>query len=311
MTVADGFDLKTLFFSATEKDLLRYSFIGDRVILSVFIILFSLIGLVGNGNLIRLLSFHIQRKPLAIYILNLAVADFGSLAFLLPVDLCFNPPSFGDYLECPAGLGSLLISLFLSTYSSCPLLLTAISIDRWVSVFFPNWYRRHRSPALSTTVCAFAWALSFALVGVPSFLLLMDLLPDDYETILLLGHILTNLICVLLVIISTLTLLIKVCLKSPRCRCGNLLKAILLVLLSFLLFVILMYVSFFMFADDIAIYVGLWTSLKSSINPLIYFLAGRQNGGTFQERMKAILQRVFKEERDTRMERQPHAQTML
>ncbi|XP_060099072.1 mas-related G-protein coupled receptor member H-like [Heteronotia binoei] len=306
--MTDGFNLKALFSHKDKKVSQWFNFIGDKIILSVFIILFCIIGLVGNGNLIRLLGFRMKRKPFAIYILNLAVADFGSLAFLLPLDLCFNPPSFYDYPWCPFDLGWFLLSLFLLTCSSRLLLLTAISIDRWVSVFFPNWYRRHRSPALSTTVCVFIWALPFALVGVPLFLYYINLIRYYYAPVFLYSYSLTSLICVLLVIISTLTLFTRVCLKSPRCQCGSLLRVVLLMLLSSLLFIILTTVCFLMTPLSI-VYFGLWTSLKSSVNPLIYFLAGRRNGGKFQERMKGILQRVFKEERDTRMEL--HTRTML
>ncbi|XP_060098911.1 mas-related G-protein coupled receptor member H-like [Heteronotia binoei] len=309
--MVDGFNLKTLFSHKDEKDLRWFNYIGDQFILSVFIIFFCIIGLVGNGNLIRLLGFRMKRKPFAIYILNLAVADFGSLVFLLPLDLCFNPPSFYDYPGCPSDLGRFLFSLLLLTCSSRLLLLTAISIDRWVSVFFPNWYRHHRSPALSTTVCVFIWALPFALIGVPLFLYYIDLIRYYYAPVFLYSYALTSLICVLILIISTLTLFTRVCLKSPRCQCGSLLRVVLLMFLSFFLFMIL--TTFFTFTLPVGIqqYFGLWTSLNSSINPLIYFLAGRQNGGKFQERMKAILQRVFKEERDTKMGLQPRTQTML
>ncbi|XP_060098912.1 mas-related G-protein coupled receptor member H-like [Heteronotia binoei] len=307
--MTDGFNLKTLFSHKDRKDLQWVNFIGDQIILSVFIILFCIIGLVGNGNLIRLVGFRMKSKPLAIYILNLAVADFGSLAVLLPLDLCFNTPSFYYYPPCPIELHWFLLSLLLSTCSSRLLLLTAISIDRCVSVFFPNWYQRHRSPALSTIVCVFIWALPFALIGVPLFLYFIDLIHYYYAPVFLLGDNMIISICVFLVIISTL-ILFKVCLKSPRCQCGSLLRAVLLMLLSFFLFIILTTVCFLM-APLSVVYFGLWTSLKSSVNPLIYFLAGRRNGGKFQERMKAILQRVFKEERDTRMELQPRTRTML
>lgn len=311
MTMNDGFNLKTLFPRYVKKHFLHYNFIGDRIILSVFTIFICIAGLVGNGNIIWLLGFRIKRKPFATYVLNLAAADFGSLAFLLPLNVYFNPPTFDDYLELPAVVGKLLTSLFASIYTSRQLLLTAISIDRWVSVLFPNWYQCHRSPVVSTSVCAFIWALSFALVGVSWFMSLMNLTSHDYDSVLLWGHMVISLICLLLVIISTLTLFIKVCLKSQRCQCGNLLKVILLILVSYLLVIILSFASLIMFSQIQAATLGLWTSLQNSINPLIYFLAGRQSGGKFQERMKVILQRVFKEERDTGMELQPRTQTGL
>ncbi|XP_077207551.1 mas-related G-protein coupled receptor member F-like isoform X2 [Paroedura picta] len=310
MTMKDGFNLKALFPSHTEKYLLHYDFIGDRIILSVFIILFCLVGLAGNGKVIWLLGFRVKRKPFATYILNLAAVDFGSLAILLLFDMWLNPPSFEYFLPFPDELVKVSLSLFFSLFSSRQLLLTAISVDRWVSLLFPNWYQRHRSAVCPTTVCTFIWALSFALTGVPVFLLLTDSMPIEYG-FLLWAHLGTTLICNFSVILCTLSLLIRICLKSQRCRCGGLFKVILLMLLSFLLFTILTYGSFVMHSENLLPYIGLWTSIKCSVNPLIFFLAGRQNDGKFQERLKVNFQRVFKEERDPRMELELHTQTTL
>uniref|UniRef100_A0ACB8FEB1 Uncharacterized protein n=1 Tax=Sphaerodactylus townsendi TaxID=933632 RepID=A0ACB8FEB1_9SAUR len=165
----DVFNLKILFPTYNETYLKKYNYVGDRIILSVFTIFFCVVGLVGNGNVIWLLGFRIKRKPLAIFILNLAVADFGYLLVLLPLAVCFNPPTFEKYLDIPHVPFMVLVCLHQLMYTSSRLLLTALSVDRWVSVLFPNWYRRHRSQVISTTVCVLIWALSFGFNGVPLF----------------------------------------------------------------------------------------------------------------------------------------------
>ncbi|XP_077207555.1 mas-related G-protein coupled receptor member D-like [Paroedura picta] len=306
----DAFNLKALFPSSGEEYFIWYNIIGDSIILSVFTILFCMAGLLGNGNIIWLLGFRVQRKPFVIYALNLAVADFGTLAFLLVMTTAHNIPMvFG--LDLPLVVFVLLISFFFLMFSSCQLLLTAMSIDRWVFVLFPNWYQGHRSPLLFTTVCAFIWALSFVLCGLPIIQMFTLWFPGYSENTIALEYIMSTSICLFLVILSTLTLFIKVGLKSPRGPGGNLSNAILLMFLSYLLFTILTIVCFSVDCSIPFAYFVLWTSLKSSINSLIYFLAGRQNGGKFQKRMKVLLQGVFKEERDTGMELQPHTQTVF
>ncbi|KAM6308979.1 mas-related G-protein coupled receptor member D-like [Aegotheles albertisi] len=70
-----------------------------------------LCGLVGNGMVLWFLCFHMKRNPFTIYILNLIVTDF-----------------------------SLLLLMYL---------LTAMSLERCVSVLFPIWYRCHRPKHLS------------------------------------------------------------------------------------------------------------------------------------------------------------------
>ncbi|XP_077207269.1 mas-related G-protein coupled receptor member D-like [Paroedura picta] len=306
LTMIDAFNLKALFPRLEWKYSLKYYILGDEIILSVFTILSCIVGLVGNGNVIWLLGFQIKRKPFATYALNLAIAEFGTLVSLLPLNIHANPPTVFEFNLPPLVL-ALLTSHFILMYSNHQLLLTAISIDRWVFVLFPNWYQGHRSPLLFTTVCGFIWALSFAILGMS----LLYLKQDYYGSVLLLGLIVITCLCFFLVFISTLTLFIRVCLKSQWCQCGNLLKVILLMLLSFLLFTILTYACSFMTPHNSLVWFLFWTSLKNNINPLIYLLAGRQNDCRFQERMKVILQRVFKEERDPEMELQPHTQTIL
>ncbi|XP_054841886.1 proto-oncogene Mas-like [Eublepharis macularius] len=52
-------------------------------------------------------------------------------------------------------------------YVTSQLLLTAISIDRCVSILFPIWYRCHRTTHWSTMVCALIWALTCLPTATP------------------------------------------------------------------------------------------------------------------------------------------------
>ncbi|XP_009693313.1 PREDICTED: mas-related G-protein coupled receptor member D-like [Cariama cristata] len=81
-------------------------------------------GLLGNVVVMRFLGFHMKKSPFTVYVLNLAITDF------------------------------FLILFFFSIY-----LLTAISVERCLSILFPIWYRCHCPNHLSGIVCGVLWAL--------------------------------------------------------------------------------------------------------------------------------------------------------
>uniref|UniRef100_A0A8B9SGK1 G-protein coupled receptors family 1 profile domain-containing protein n=1 Tax=Anas platyrhynchos TaxID=8839 RepID=A0A8B9SGK1_ANAPL len=128
----------------------------------------SLFGVVTNGIVIWFLFSH-TRNPFTVYILNLAVADFSLLLLLfllmsafLSLTICslFNHIMF-SYRVLEIILGFLCHFFDLSSLG----LLTAISVDRCVSVFFPIWYRCYRPRHLSGIVSGLLWAFAGAFVS--------------------------------------------------------------------------------------------------------------------------------------------------
>nr|XP_028594343.1 mas-related G-protein coupled receptor member H-like [Podarcis muralis] len=269
-------------------------------ILNVFILVTCCVGFLGNGTVIWLLVFHIRRKPFTTYILNLAVADF---AFLLSLEI-YAFTRFPDYV-----LHSIAFCLLSFTYNTGQLLLTAISIDRCLSVLFPIWHRCVRPTHLSTTVCALIWVLS-CLLGVMLYIL------ENYYTFPYWlsetgQYVLTGLLCLPLMTISTVILFIKVCFKSHPRKRGRLLTVILLTLLFFLVLAfplnaLLLVLSFVgLNIPGLFHYAILCASLNSCMNPYLYFLVGRRKGGQSRESLLAILQRVLNEEENGRQEMGP------
>uniref|UniRef100_A0A670JIV4 G-protein coupled receptors family 1 profile domain-containing protein n=1 Tax=Podarcis muralis TaxID=64176 RepID=A0A670JIV4_PODMU len=255
-------------------------------ILNVFILVTCCVGFLGNGTVIWLLVFHIRRKPFTTYILNLAIADF---AFLLNLEI-YAFTWFPYYV-----LHSIAFCLLSFTYNTGQLLLTAISIDRCLSVLFPIWHRCVRPTHLSTTVCALIWLLS-CLLGVMLYILekyytFPSWLSDTGQ------YVLTGLLCLPLMTISTVILFLKVCFKSHPRKRGRLLMVILLTLLFFLV------LAFPLNALLLAVAIGglnipglfhyafLCASLDSCVNPYLYFLVGSRKGGQSRESLLAILQR--------------------
>ncbi|XP_034980327.2 mas-related G-protein coupled receptor member H-like [Zootoca vivipara] len=250
-------------------------------------------GFLGNGTVIWLLVFRIRRKPFTTYILNLAAADF---AFLLSLELFDFIPASNYVLD---RIAECLLDF---TYNTGQLLLTAISIDRCVSILFPIWYRCVRPTHLSTTVCALIWVLSCLLC------LILNILEEIYEFPHCLSgtgqYFLTGLLCLPLMTISTVILFIKVCFKAHPRKRGRLLMVILVTLLFFLMLAFPLNAIFFAisFVDpDSPVrlrYGFLCASLNSSVNPFLYFLVGRKKGGQSRESLMVILQRVLNEEND-------------
>ncbi|XP_016154351.1 PREDICTED: mas-related G-protein coupled receptor member H-like [Ficedula albicollis] len=125
-----------------------------------------LCGLIGNGAVLWLLGFHIRRNPITVYILNLAVADFTFIVFMVAsfvIRLLYDV-SCSNVVSVTHLICLLLLTLF--SYNMGLYLLTAISIERCSSILFPLWYRCRRPQHLSWVVCALLWALSIAVMVV-------------------------------------------------------------------------------------------------------------------------------------------------
>ncbi|XP_042320412.1 proto-oncogene Mas-like [Sceloporus undulatus] len=267
-------------------------------VIESFAFLISSFGLVGNETVIWLLGFRMKRNPFTTFILNLAVADFGVLIYIVIdctvyIMLLFSNTNIGSRLT-----ELLSISIFFFLHFTGQFLLTAISIDRCVSVLFPIWHKCHRPTFLSTSVCAFLWVASFLFCLTPYIIFITSL----YEILFILLAV-TLLLCLPLMIISSLVLFIKVCFKSPKHKRGKALTAIFLTLMFFIILVFPVFSSLLLtFLVDIKLYQRvshysfLGAALNSSVNPFIYFLVGRQKRGQRREKMKNILQRLFKEE---------------
>ncbi|XP_061468064.1 mas-related G-protein coupled receptor member H-like [Rhineura floridana] len=271
-------------------------------ILTAFIISTCIFGLLGNGVVICLLGFCIKRNQFSTYILNLSIADFGSLTANLYT--CW----IGSHLYKPF-LCILFANVFLFMYNASQCLLTAISIDRCVSVLFPFWYRWHRPARLSSVLCALIWGLSFLLSAI-HFTLYMD------YTIQAIQYAMNVFLFLPLMSASTLVLLTNVCSKLQQRKRGKLLIVILLTLL-FIIFAFPLnafYITIYIFNSHPSYnirYGFLCASLNSSINPLIYFLVGRQNRERPTKCVKAILQNVFIEEENSTEEVEISVETQL
>ncbi|XP_058030897.1 proto-oncogene Mas-like [Ahaetulla prasina] len=272
-----------------------------------FFAIICILGLVGNGMTIYLLAFSIKRNPFTTFILNLSIADFGVLTSLIMAEIFVIVLTLGKRTDILQTSFFLFFELFSFTYSASQFLLTAISLDRCVAVLFPLWHRCHRPPYLPSLVCGLIWILSFLLSAVH---FILHQTRDFGGSPLLYQLIVNGLVCTPLMVVSTVTLWIRMRSKLQYSQ-KKLLTIILMALLCFLFFSLPMdvfyVIEYFDSYNPILMTVGIGcTALNSSINPLLYFFIGRRKRGKEQSRatFKVALQRVFKDEQESSEEQQ-------
>ncbi|TKS78827.1 Proteinase-activated receptor 1 [Collichthys lucidus] len=146
------------------------SFLQGRLATSFVPSIYTLVFIISVPlNLVAMVMFvhHIRpRKPAVIYMLNLACADllFG---LLLPFKIAYhyhgNNWIYGSFM-CRVVTAAFYCNMYCSV-----LLITCISIDRFLAVVYPINSLMWRSPQTASAVCAAMWLL--ALGGVSPLLI--------------------------------------------------------------------------------------------------------------------------------------------
>ncbi|XP_069802838.1 C3a anaphylatoxin chemotactic receptor-like [Dendropsophus ebraccatus] len=135
---------------------------------AITIILYSIIcalGTIGNGLVIWIAGFRMKKTVSAVWFLNLAIADFLCCASL-PLRIA----ELAFVYELSGFFCIFSIVLFNLNMSASVLLLTAMSMDRWVSVVWPFWAKFHRTRKLVRITTAIIWLLSLVITGLLFYL---------------------------------------------------------------------------------------------------------------------------------------------
>ncbi|KAM3921615.1 formyl peptide receptor 2-like [Leptodactylus fuscus] len=133
----------------------------QKISVTLFSIVFVL-GIIGNGLVIWIAGFRMKKTISAMWFLNLAIADFlFCMSLFLVVGLKAELFSYFPYhVIC-----TLIIILFNLNMSASVLLLTAMSIDRCVSVMWPFWAKVHRTRRLVRITAGGIWVVCFFMAG--------------------------------------------------------------------------------------------------------------------------------------------------
>ncbi|XP_009459752.1 PREDICTED: proto-oncogene Mas-like [Nipponia nippon] len=275
-------------------------------------VVISLCGLVGNGIVMWFLGFHMKQNPFTVYILNLAVADFSllllffllTLAFLSLTAMCSYLHYFLSFYTDFVSVVEFLCHFFdLSSLG----LLTAISVERCISVLFPIWYRCHRPKHLSGVVSGVLWACAGFFV---SSMYLSFNFAKRYTTVFGGLAIAISMILSSMMLVSNLSLFIKLRCGSQRRHLGKLYVAVLLNMIFFFGLGIPFTVEvFFNLPSSSELLPGkasfLLALLNCSSNPVIYFLVGCCRQRRFQGSVKVAFCRVFEEKATSEESRVP------
>ncbi|XP_071969078.1 C5a anaphylatoxin chemotactic receptor 1-like [Engystomops pustulosus] len=121
-------------------------------------------GIIGNGLVIWIVGFRMKTIS-AVWFLHLAIADLLC---------CVTLPAYitglysGDVGSSVSSLVFYLLDVILLNLnmSASVLLLTAMSVDRWVSVMWPIWAKVHRTQKQVRIIAGIIWFLSLVWAGI-------------------------------------------------------------------------------------------------------------------------------------------------
>ncbi|KAG8537127.1 hypothetical protein GDO81_025030 [Engystomops pustulosus] len=128
--------------------------------------LFSVIlifGIIENGLVIWIAGFRMKKTINAVWFLNLAITDFLCCT-TIPLHIVWDTELIhwrSRYIFEVVMTVSLVIAM-----SASVLLLTAMSIDRWVSVMLPFWAKVHRTHKLAKIIAGVIWMFCLVVTGV-------------------------------------------------------------------------------------------------------------------------------------------------
>ncbi|XP_031240733.1 mas-related G-protein coupled receptor member B4-like [Mastomys coucha] len=264
-------------------------------------VIVAVVGLAGNAIVLWLLTFHIHRNAFSVYVLNLAVADFLQLCIQIVHSLeCILQLDYRYFL--------FLLIVFMYAYLAGLCMISAINIERCLSVMWPIWYHCQRPRHTSAIMCVLLW----------TFCLLLSLLlglgcgyisrVSEYYFCNTSSFIITAFIIVLSVVpfVSTLALLLKIICGSHRVPVTRLYITIALTVVVFIfcglplgiyLFLLQRFENvrriLFPIVWEIIVFLS---CVNSCANPIIYFLVGSIRHCRFQwQSLKLLLQRAMQD----------------
>ncbi|XP_069488924.1 proto-oncogene Mas-like [Ambystoma mexicanum] len=303
-----------------------------KTVLNSMCLLVCILGLAGNGIVFFCLGIQIKRNKFTVYILNLSVADFmfllcvfiSKVLLIVSSDLTQFRAQQPDLENILKVLTSVLVaSLF--GYNASIYLLTAISVERCLSVFCPIWYQCSRPKHQSAVVCCLLWMLSCLLNAAEFFICEQQTYVSQAQGFLTryserctfvyfsIGF-LNFLVFTPLMVFSSVTLLIKVKRDSWKQHPSKLYLVIVATVILFLIFGMPIRVILQLKHKDqsllpvLSVHVApLLSSINSSVNPYVYWFVGRREGGKCSFQM--ILQRIFREDTKEHKQKQHSKRT--
>nr|DBA15829.1 TPA: hypothetical protein GDO54_003289 [Pyxicephalus adspersus] len=280
-----------------------------------------ILGTIGNGLVIYFTVFKMKRTVNIVWFLNLAIADFIFMFVLIirivTVGLNFHW-IFGGFM-CRMNSAIFFINLYASIF-----LITAISIDRCISVIYPVWCQNHRTPRLASIVALAIWILAITF-SIPYFIFLdtkvigkkivctFNIEDKDImstEKSLAISRFIFSFVIPLIVIITCYAIILRRIRKKRMTTSSKPFKIAIAVIVAF--FVCWFPLHFFFFLEMAMEYGGKHhlkyvvlvaiplsknlAIINSCINPIFYVFVGRDFKEKFWRSLHSIFESAFMEE---------------
>ncbi|XP_078509078.1 mas-related G-protein coupled receptor member H-like [Lissotriton helveticus] len=291
-----------------DKDLKRFYF---EQILHIVTLVICLIGLVGNGIILWFLFFRMKKNNFIVYVINLAMGDaiflFGC-TIILVVSICSWSNKEASRTN---SVNALIVAgvIYNIGFNISSFVLTAISVERCLSVLLPVWYQHRQLMKQAVIVCLLFWALSCVVMVQEGFVCKLEVQYSDPGSEPCTGvYLFTStlyLLVVLLMVLSSMTLIIKIWKTSKECHPLRHYIVIMVTVLIFLLSVVparvldlLLYFGVLpseMFLVKFSNVIFICTSIYCSTNPYVYICVGMWNKHCFCLSIKQALEKIFKE----------------
>ncbi|OCT73302.1 hypothetical protein XELAEV_18036283mg [Xenopus laevis] len=127
--------------------------------ITIYSIMFIL-GTVGNGLVIWIIGFKLEKTATLIWFLNLSIADFCFCLFI-PFSITeWALPHYWPFGQIMCKTWAFNVQLYLS---ASVLFLMIISVDRCICVLYPIWSKIHRTSRSASIISVIIWILSVAL----------------------------------------------------------------------------------------------------------------------------------------------------
>lgn len=294
-----------------------------------------IVGIIGNGLVIRISGFKMKNVG-AVWFLNLAIADFIfclSLPFRVIEWLAVSDFEKNRYIY-NLRLFSSILNFFMMTMNSAVSVtfLTAISVDRCVSIMWPLWAKVHRTRRLVRIASVFLWlvpmiAVSFSNLFAFRFrssfktVLPLQYISDSYGIYEYFDNSIYMTISKTIFMFAIPLIIILICyglivyklhynkFKRPKAF-QRTFRIIIAVVVCFFIcwfpFSTWPVLAWFMgisntLPDFIISHVCLCLiSISSCINPILYVLLGHARGANFKKSIKARLENAMSESPEER-----------
>ncbi|XP_069073444.1 mas-related G-protein coupled receptor member H-like [Pleurodeles waltl] len=278
----------------------NYLYYSIMALLSMPVVI-SVFGLAGNGLVLSFLRFRNSRNSFTIYILNLAITDCIVLVFMSLFCMLFLMEMTGLIAEGVPYDSVLEIGYF--GYGTSQGFLTAISVERALSVLYPIWYRCRRPRHQSTIVCIIVWIFSCLMLAVN---LVVAAKCEDCTEVYIIEAVLLFCFILPLMLLSNLLLLITIWKNSQKRHPPRPYILILSTVLAFLIlsspFALFCFLSLFVNIDIQVSHALIFLysfCINSTLNPIIYFLVGGIRRQGRRSSLRGALRNAFQDETES------------